>query len=96
MVRSLKNGDQIRQTITRFRKTNDYESYVNAIDQDYESEDAIFNGYIYKLNTHHNLMLLKDLNMEMDVISCIKLLNIEVIFVFYQQKVVVLSNLSIS
>ena len=47
MVRSLKNGDQIRQTITQFRKTNDYESYINAIDQDYESEDAFLNGYIY-------------------------------------------------
>ena len=44
MVRSLKNGDQIRQTIIQFRKTNDYESYINAIDQGYESEDAFFIG----------------------------------------------------
>ena len=44
-------GDQIRQTHIRFRNTNDYEAYINSIDQDYDSEDAIFNGYIYKLNT---------------------------------------------
>ena len=24
---------------------------INSINQDYNSEDAIFNGYIYKLNT---------------------------------------------
>ena len=27
------------------------ESYITAIDQDYESEEAISNGYIYKNNT---------------------------------------------
>ena len=32
-------------------KIDDCESYINVIDQDYESEDAIFNGYIYKINT---------------------------------------------
>ena len=51
MVGKLKVGDQIRQTNYRLRNIIDYESYNNAIDQDYESEDAIFNGYIYKINT---------------------------------------------
>ena len=51
MVGNLKIGDQIRQTHIRFRNIADYEAYINAIDQDYDSEDAIFNGYIYKLNT---------------------------------------------
>ena len=51
MVGNLKIGDQIRQTHIRFRNISDYEAYINAIDQDYDSEDAIFNGYIYKLNT---------------------------------------------
>ena len=51
MVGNLKVGDQIRQTHIRFRNISDYESYINSIDQDYDSEDAIFNGYIYKLNT---------------------------------------------
>ena len=30
---------------------DDFESYINAIDIDYDSEDVIFTGYIYKLNT---------------------------------------------
>ena len=51
MIGNLKVGDQTRQTHIRFRNTNDYEAYINSIDQDYDSEDAIFNGYIYKLNT---------------------------------------------
>ena len=53
MVGNLKVGDQIRQTRIRFRNISDYEAYVNAIDQDYDSEDAIFNGYNYKINTPH-------------------------------------------
>ena len=51
MVGNLKVGDQIRQTHIRSRNMDDYEAYINAIDQDYESEDAIFKGYIYKLNS---------------------------------------------
>ena len=51
MVGSLKVGDQIRQTHFTFRNVNDYEAYINAIDQDYDSEDAVFNGYIYKIDT---------------------------------------------
>ena len=47
MVGNLKIGDQIRQTNTRFRNMDDYEAYINAIDQDYDSEEALFNGYIY-------------------------------------------------
>ena len=30
---------------------DDFESYINAIDVDYDSEDVTFTGYIYKLNT---------------------------------------------
>ena len=51
MVGNLKVGDQIRQTNIRFRKMDDFESYINSIDQDYNSEDAIFNGHIDKINT---------------------------------------------
>ena len=51
MIGNLKVGDQIRQTHIRFRNIADYEAYINAIDQDYDSEDSIFNGYIYKLDT---------------------------------------------
>ena len=51
MVGNLNVGDQIRQTRIRFRNIKDYETYINSIDQDYDSEDAIFNGYIYKVDT---------------------------------------------
>ena len=51
MIGNTKVVDQIRQTHIRFRNMDDFEAYINSIDQDYDSEDAIFNGYIYKLNT---------------------------------------------
>ena len=51
MVSNLKVGDQIRQTHIRFRNMDDYEAYINSIDQNYDSEDSIFNGYIYKIDT---------------------------------------------
>ena len=53
MVGKLKIGDQIRQTHIRFRNMDDFEAYTNAIDEGYEAQDAIFNGYFYKLNTPH-------------------------------------------
>ena len=51
MVGNLKVGDQIRQTHVRFRNMDDFEAYINSIDEGYDAEDAIFNGYIYKINT---------------------------------------------
>ena len=51
MVGNLKIGDQIRQTHIRFRNMDDFEAYINSIDQDYDSDDSIFNGYIYKIDT---------------------------------------------
>ena len=53
MVGNLKVGDQIRQTHIRFRNMDDFEAYINSIDQDYDSDDSIFSGYIYKINTPH-------------------------------------------
>ena len=50
-VGNLKVGDQIRQTKIRFRNMDDFKAYINSIDEGYDSEDAIFNGYIYKINT---------------------------------------------
>ena len=50
MVGNLKVGEQIRQTHIRFRNISDYEAYINSIDLDYDSEDSIFNGYIYKID----------------------------------------------
>ena len=51
LIGNLKVGDQIRQTHIRFRNMDDFEAYINSIDQDYDSDDSIFNGYIYKINT---------------------------------------------
>ena len=44
MIGRLKIADHIRETHIRFRNITDYEAYINSIDQDYESEDAIFIG----------------------------------------------------
>ena len=51
MVGNLKVGDQIRQTHIKFRNFDDFEAYINAIDEGYDAEDAIFNGYIFKIST---------------------------------------------
>ena len=51
MVGDLKVGDQIRQTIIGFRNMDDFEAYINAIDEGYDAEDAIFNGHVYIINT---------------------------------------------
>ena len=51
MIGNLKVGDQIRQTHIRFRNITDYEAFINAIDQVYETADSIFNGYIHKKDT---------------------------------------------
>ena len=50
-VGNLKVGDQIRQTHVRFRNMNDFEAYINSIDEGYYADDSIFNGYIYKIST---------------------------------------------
>ena len=39
------------KTIIRFTKMDDFESYLNAIDVDSDSEDATFTRYVFKLNT---------------------------------------------
>ena len=51
MVEKFSLGDQIRETHKRYKNMDDFKSYINAMDQDYESEGAIFNGYIYEINT---------------------------------------------
>ena len=38
------------KTNTRFKNMDDFESYINAIDVDYDSGDVIF-VFVYKLNT---------------------------------------------
>ena len=50
-VGNLRVSDQLRQTHIRFRNIDDFESYINSIDEEYDAEDAIFNGYNYEINT---------------------------------------------
>ena len=95
MVGKLKVGDQTRQTHIRFRIIDDYESYINAIEQNYESEDAIFNGCIKKINTPQ----FNKVNRSQYGSGCVlnmKLLKIEVIIALYQLKAFVSSNVIIS
>ena len=41
-----------QKTNIRFKNVNDFENYINAIDNGgYDSEDVIFTGWLYKLNT---------------------------------------------
>ena len=43
---------EIEQKNIRFKNVDDFESYINAIDNSgYDSEDVIFTGWLYKLNT---------------------------------------------
>ena len=51
MIGKLSVGHQIRETCSRFRSITGYEHYIYSIDEDYDAEDAVFNGYIYKTNT---------------------------------------------
>ena len=39
------------KTNIKFKNMNGFESYIQAIDIDYDSEDITFTGYIYKMNT---------------------------------------------
>ena len=51
LIDKLLIGDHVRANQIRFRNINDFEVYINSFDQDYDSEDCIFNGYFFKLNT---------------------------------------------
>ena len=50
LIGNLKIGDQIKQTHSRFRNMDAFESYINKIDDGYDGDDSIFNGYIYKID----------------------------------------------
>ena len=51
MVGNLQVGDRVRQTVLRFRNMDAFESYINKIEDRYDADDSIFNGYIYKITT---------------------------------------------
>ena len=46
-------GPVEHKTDLRFRNLEDFESYIKAIDIDYDNEIVIFTGFVYKVSTHH-------------------------------------------
>ena len=45
-------GKKNKKANNRFKNVDDFETYINAIDNGgYDSEDVIFTGWMYKLNT---------------------------------------------
>ena len=52
LIGSMLVGDLEQKTNIRFKNVDDFESYINAIDNSgYDSDDVIFTGWLYKLNT---------------------------------------------
>ena len=46
-------GHNELETNIRFENMDDFESYINAIDVDYDSKDVTFTGNVYKSDTLH-------------------------------------------
>ena len=52
LIGSMLIGELELETKIRFKNVDDFQSYINAIDNSgYDSEDVIFKGWLYKLNT---------------------------------------------
>ena len=52
IIGSMLVGEIEQKTNFRFKKVDDFESYINAIDNiGYDSDDFIFTGWLYKINT---------------------------------------------
>ena len=52
LIGSMLVGEKEQKTNIMFKNVDDFEHYINAIDNSgYDSEDVIFTGWLYKLNT---------------------------------------------
>ena len=51
LIGSMLIGELEQKTKIRFRNVEDFEIYINAIVVGYESEDVVFAGWLYKINT---------------------------------------------
>ena len=79
------------KTNIRYKNMDDFESYLNAIDIDYDSEYVTFFSYVYKLNTPQ--FIKKDLKMvKVHILNEISL-NTQVTDAISLQAVIVLWNL---
>ena len=52
MLGKMKTGLIEHKTNLRFKNMDNFESFINAVEIDYESHDVIFTGYIQKFTTH--------------------------------------------
>ena len=52
MVGSMVVGENIRKIKIRYKNKKDFETYINSLDENgYESDDAVFTGYNYNIET---------------------------------------------
>ena len=52
LIGSMLVGEAEQKTNIRFKNVDDFESYITAIDNSgYDSDDVVFPGWLYKLNT---------------------------------------------
>ena len=51
MIGKLSIGNHARETRIGFTNITEFEHYINSIDDGFDAEDAIFIGYIFKINT---------------------------------------------
>ena len=51
LIRDLSIGERNKKTLIRVRNITDFEHYIKALDQHYDSEDAISNGCFNKKDT---------------------------------------------
>ena len=54
MIGSLLIDDRKHRTNIRFRNADNFETFINAIDFDYDSEDVIFTEFFLKSITHQS------------------------------------------
>ena len=51
LIGSMLTFELEQKTNIRSKNFHDFETYNNGIDDGYDSEDVIFSGWLYKLNT---------------------------------------------
>ena len=51
MIGSMLIVEIEQKTNLRFKNIDDFETYINAIDVDYDCKDVIFTGWLYNINT---------------------------------------------
>ena len=50
-------GEVEQKTIIRFNDVADYETSVEAVDVDFDTDDVVFTGWVNKLKTHQVIIV---------------------------------------